>query len=149
MPFNAGTWVGVQTLPLTTALREIPDDGSRIVVIVHYFVHLAFYPLDVFRDVVRAACWTLQLFLRQHPSATVLVRGPHVMYRASKHPMHPVDASVAWYISVLREEFRALYDRVWFLNFEDMTIASENLSSHPPQVTVMEMLKVLLGYICV
>ena len=87
-------------------------------------------------------------FLEAHPNAKVFLRGPHVVYDGSGSHAQFGDKFGPWFVELLKEEFRDLYDRVWLLDFWPMTIASENHPLHPPGNIVLQMLRVLFGYAC-
>ena len=78
----------------------------------------------------------------------VIIRGPHVIFRGRLHHAHFGDNFGPQYMQVWREEFRGLYDKVWFLDLWDLSIAMENMSSHPPRPIVKQMIRALLGYFC-
>ena len=58
------------------------------------------------------------------------------------------DNLALWYAQIWKDEFRPLHEKVRYLDFWDMTVAIENAYLHPPLSTVVEMLKVLFGYMC-
>ncbi|KAK7469455.1 hypothetical protein BaRGS_00036521, partial [Batillaria attramentaria] len=149
MPFNVGGHENIRTCLQPQPLQHVSSHGHhQAVVVVHYYVHLSFYPLYPFRDRVRHTRRAVEQLLRQHPKVKVFIRGPHVIYDGKGSHVHFGDNFGPEYIRIWKEEFRGLYDKVWFLDYWDMTIASENFTSHPPYSTVREMLKLLFGYFC-
>ena len=100
------------------------------------------------RDRVRLAKRVVAEFLQTHPNAKVFLRGPHVVYESRGSHAQFGDKFGPWFLDVLKEEFRDLYDRVWLLDFWPLTVASENRSPHPPEAIVWQMLRVLFGSAC-
>ncbi|KAK7503115.1 hypothetical protein BaRGS_00005741 [Batillaria attramentaria] len=147
-PFNVGAKQGgLHTLSIKEALRALPNNTNHIIVL-HYFMHFSLYPLSVFRDRVRAARQAIQDLLETRPEVKILIRGPHVLFGGRGFHAILGDNFGPWYIDVLKKEFKGLYDKVWFLDFWDMSIAAVNRSAHPPTATILQMLKVLFGHIC-
>nr|KAG5698890.1 hypothetical protein BaRGS_006784 [Batillaria attramentaria] len=149
MPFSVGHHSDLYNLPLPTALRRL-EQRRNIVIVVHYYVHLSTEALHAYRDRVRAARQVIETYLDTHPKVKVkvIIRGPHVLYEGNRHHAMFGDTFGPVYIRMWKEEFRGLYDRVWFLNYWDMTIAAENMQCHPPESMILETVKVLFGYFC-
>ena len=139
-------------IPLPMALEELRHHyrhlHRRVVLVLQYYLHLTFYSLGVFRDRARAAKEHIGRFLKANPGAKVLIRGPHTVFSSTLRHMKQGDVYGPAYVRVWAEEFEELRDRVWFLDFWDMSIATENMDNHPTGRTVTEMVKLLLGYIC-
>ena len=83
-----------------------------------------------------------------YPKVKVFIRGPHVVYQAYRQVTIIGDSGVSWYGQIWREEFAGLRDRVWYLDFWDLSLAAENFPVHPSDEVVMEMIRVLFGYMC-
>ena len=142
-----------ENVPLTEALRELSTlrrrhGHRRVILVLHYFLHFTFYRPAVFLDRVRAARKYIGEFLDANPEAKVFIRGPHVVLRGYSNQFIDGDTFGPAFIQIWREEFKGLWDRVWFLDFWDMTTATQNKAPHPPPDIVREMVKVFLGHIC-
>ncbi|XP_076450891.1 NXPE family member 1-like isoform X2 [Babylonia areolata] len=135
-------------VPLPTLLARLRHDPRhnrrRLIVVVHYYLHFTVYSLGFYQGRVRAARRQIQQFLQEFPETKFIIRGPHL-----KRPQAiggPMFAPA--YIQIWHDEFRELRDRVWFLDFWDMTIATQNVPSHPPPHVIRAMVNVFLGHIC-
>ena len=58
------------------------------------------------------------------------------------------DNLATWFVQIWKDEFRTLRDKVWFLDYWELTLAIENRLLHPNIPTVVQMLKLLFGYMC-
>ena len=82
-----------------------------------------------------------------YPKVKVFIRGPHVVYQAYRQVTIIGDSGVSWYGQIWREEFAGLRDRVWYLDFWDLSLAAENLPSHPSDEVVIEMISLVWLYV--
>ena len=148
MPFSVGSHSDLATVPLPEAFRLIPRD-RRGVLVMHYYRHFTTYSVQVYRQRVQEARRTVQELLDQYPHVQVLVRGVHTAYDVLGNKVLMIgDNSALWYNSIWKEEFAGLRDRVRYLDYWDLTVAAENIPSHPDHPYAMEMIKTLFGYIC-
>ncbi|KAK7093220.1 hypothetical protein V1264_007012 [Littorina saxatilis] len=150
-PFNVGTHSGklLHTMSLPQAIQLLHHQNrTNNVVVVHYYVHNSFYSVHTYRLRVQYARKSIEEVLQKHPDVKIIIRGPHVIYQGKQHHAHFGDNFGPAYTAIWREEFRGLYDRVWFLDLWDLSIAMENMTSHPPHPIVLQMIKAMLGYFC-
>ena len=151
-PFFLGTHSDLITVPLPQAfqrLRHLSGSHGNAVLVLHYYRHFATYSVQVYRQRVQEARRTVEEYLLLLPKLKVFIRGPHVVYQTYRRQVTTIgDSGVSWYGQIWREEFAGLRDRVWYLDFWDLSLAAENLLSHPSDEVVMEMIKVLFGYMC-
>ena len=150
-PFSVGSHSDLVTVPLPEAfqrLRQYSGSHGNAVIVVHYYRHFTTYSVQVYRQRVQEARRTVEEYLRMYPKMKVVIRGPHVVYQAYKQHSMVADSGISWYGQIWREEFASLRDRVWYLDFWDLSLAAENIPIHPSHEVVMEMIKVLFGYIC-
>ena len=150
-PFNVGTHAGkdLRNHSLSEAIAMLlRHSHANNVVVVHYYVHNSFYPLHMYRMRVQYARTVIEKALDTHPEMKVIIRGPHVIYRGKQHHAQFGDNFGPQYTQIWKEEFRELYHKVWFLDLWDLSIAMENMTSHPPQNIVLQMIRALFGYFC-
>ena len=150
-PFSVGTHSDLVTVPLPQAfqrLRHLSGSHGNAVLVLHYYRHFTTYSVQVYRQRVREARKTVEEYLLLYPKVKVFIRGPHAVYQAYKKLTMIGDSGVSWYGQIWREEFAGLRDRVWYLDFWDLSLAAENFPVHPSDEVVMEMIKVLFGYMC-
>lgn len=144
-PFHIGTVdvMGERThmRSPSTYIDEIPRDG-RFVVVVHVYPHYSFHHYSVFTAQIRALRSSVERVLARNPLVKLVVRGAHAIAGG-------FDLEATHYNEVLEREFRGLHDKVFFLQTWDMTVAIENKDLHPPDYIHMELLRIVLEYVCV
>ena len=127
-------------------MDRIPAGSGSYVIVIHLYMHFsqahtAVYALHA-RDTARA----VRRVLDRNPGVRVFIRGPHAvggnMYCLAG------DYHAERCLRVLREEFRGLRDRVFFLNTWDMTVANENYDIHPSLETVKAVTRLMLSNVC-
>ncbi|XP_025108730.1 NXPE family member 1-like [Pomacea canaliculata] len=122
-------------------LDRIPSRGNYVILI-HLYLHFQFHHSHLFMLHVRDAVRGVRDLLARNPAAKVVVRGPHAWLPVSGD-WHGLRVR-----RLLREEFRRLEDKVVYLDFWDMTVACENLLSHPDQYVLNTMTRIFLGHVC-
>lgn len=132
-----------QAIPLLLEQKH-----TNNVAVIHYYVHNSFYPLHMFRLKVQNARKVIEDALNAHPSLKIIIRGPHVIYDGKEHHAHFGDTFGPQFTQIWKEEFQGLYDKVWFLDLWDLSIAMENMVCHPPRNIMEQMIRVLFGYFC-
>ena len=150
-PFNSGQGQTLKDMSNSSLAQALPLLLSRKrghnVLLLHYYVHYSFYPLHVYRQRVRQARGVIENAFPKHPELKIIIRGPHVIYDGKEHHASFGDNFGPRYAQIWREEFRGLHHRVWFLDLWDLSIAMENMVCHPPENIVLQMLRVLFGYL--
>ncbi|GFO31560.1 neurexophilin and pc-esterase domain family, member 3 [Plakobranchus ocellatus] len=127
-------------------IDEVPDEANFIIV-VHLYLHFTTELLDVYRIHIRAIRASIERLLLRNPLAKVVIRAPH---SASQFwPTIYSTDSFAWAFSaIIKTEFRGLYDKVLFIQPWDMTVAAENIESHPPDYVNKAILNLILSHLC-
>ena len=143
-PFYAGKrrWQNKKyTIHPIAAYLDENSDKSTLIFVIHMFTHPINYRSEIFRDRMRAISRSARHLLDKNKDAVILVKGPHTFNYLYSYKYYI-------YRAILKEEFKALYDRVVFLEQGDMTIAKGNTEPHPAIDIVKEAVRQLLGYIC-
>ena len=63
-------------------------------------------------------------------------------------PIQGGDVVAHIYTEIIKREMRGLYDKVYFLQPWDMTVAIQNTAFHPPPFVNEALTDMLLDYIC-
>lgn len=150
-PFNIGTHKD-RIIHTNSMHQAIPlllqQNRTNNVIVIHYYVHISFYTLHMYRMKVRLARTVAEEALAAHPSLKIIIRGPHIIYDGKQHHVQFGDTFGRQYTQIWQEEFRGLEDRVWFTDLWDLSIAMENIQCHPVRNIVEQMIRVLFGYFC-
>ena len=121
--------------------------GPRIVVLLHLYAHFLVHHSYTFGLHVRDAARGVRALLARHPSALVLVRGPHAL-TGSTEKMVIGDQHAERARRLVRQEFRGLGHRVMLLDVWDMTVGNENQGVHPDMRTQRAIVRLFLGHVC-
>ncbi|CAL1532345.1 unnamed protein product [Lymnaea stagnalis] len=129
-------------------IDAMPSKG-RVVVIVHYFLHVMVSHLAVTRVRLIALRDAIDRLLKRNPDAMAAFRGPHVSSFEWDYN-HTIGGDVLGmiYLSMLKEIFSTLKDKVVFLDGWDMTSSIENSAFHPTTNVPHEMIRTLLSFRC-
>ena len=127
-------------------IDEVPNEGTFFIV-VHLYLHFTTELLSVYRAHIRATRAAVDRLLLRNPLAKVIIRAPHA---ASQFwPTVYSTDSFAWALTkIIKEEFIGLYDNVLFIQPWDMTVAAENVDSHPPDYINRAILNLMLSHLC-
>ncbi|RUS83838.1 hypothetical protein EGW08_008379 [Elysia chlorotica] len=127
-------------------IDEVPKEG-RFLIVVHLYLHFTTELLSVFRAHIRAVRASVQRLLARNRRARVVLRAPHA---ASQFwPTAYSTDSFAWALTdTIKAEFAGLYDKVLFLQPWDMTVAAENVGSHPADYINRAIMNLMLSHLC-
>ncbi|XP_067669919.1 NXPE family member 3-like [Haliotis asinina] len=133
--------------PVFVRLDEIPS-GSSDIILINLYAHFNLFPVHIFRDQLKRTRISIQKLLTRSPNIKLAIKGPHnYIHPISNHTLGGLWGPI--YESIIKQEFVALYDRVFYLDVWDMTIAVENANVHPDEHVVSMMIHTFLGYLCV
>ena len=129
------------THPIAAYLDEIPSYSKGLVIVVHMFTHLISFPSKIFRDRINAIQKSARQLLDRNKDIKVLIKGPHTFKNLYSYNYY-------LYRSIIKEEFKDMFDRVVFMEQGDMTKAKCNMDSHPTIDIVQEAVRQLIGFSC-
>ncbi|XP_046353340.2 NXPE family member 4-like [Haliotis rufescens] len=143
LPFYGGPNRGFNR-PTYVYLDELPNH-SRDIVIIHYYLHFVSFHPSVFTRHIRRLYQSVESLVSRAPNVTVAIKGPHAMQDL---PGRLDDYWGPVYDNIIRETFRPIMDKVLYLDYWDMTVASENESLHPNDTIVSNMVHYMLNMAC-
>ena len=148
-PFHTGNqdWADRRDqMAVNEYIDEVPEQG-KFIIIVHLYLHFTTELLQVFRAHMRAVRRSVERLLVRNPQAKIVIRAPHA---ASQFwPSVYSTDSFAWALTkIIQTEFLGLYDSVLFIQPWDMTVAAENVDSHPPDYINKAILNLILSHYC-
>ena len=133
---------------LVELIDSLPSTG-RIVVVVHYFMHVVVAHLSVARDRLQRLHGAMSRLARRNPDAVLALRGPHITQKEWEvNHLQGGDTQGMLYLKMIKDLFRDMQEKVIFLDGWDMSIAIENDLFHPPAQIPMGMVKLLLDFAC-
>ncbi|XP_033752837.1 NXPE family member 3-like isoform X2 [Pecten maximus] len=149
-PHNAPLFVkdfqGLDTMrSVGSWLDEISNDRP-IVVVIHFYYHLAKATLEVYKAMVRDAREALLRLWKRAPDTVVFIQGPHSI--TYKSVIEPLDYIRRCYSQIWYDELKGLHDKLVYLDWWDMTAGSENIDVHPSEEVQMDLTQVLMSYLC-
>ncbi|ESO92011.1 hypothetical protein LOTGIDRAFT_163018 [Lottia gigantea] len=149
LPFSKGSRVPGGKLNLrsvSTHLDQLPANG-RIIFVFHLYAHITRQHYSLYWDHVISLKSSVRNALKRNKELTIAIKSPYVFY--SSDCMSTLnDYHGKLFIEILHKEFAEFKDSVIFLNYWEMTQAVENYGIHPPQSTVWEHIRHLLGLVC-
>ncbi|XP_035826823.1 NXPE family member 1-like [Aplysia californica] len=149
MPFhtNADHWAPrVNQQSVGTSLDEIPATGEYIILI-HMYLHFSTHHYSVYHERIKDFAKAVGRLVVRNPTVKILVRGPHVTYKGWA-PVLGGDLQAPLYLRILKDEFKDLYDKVYFFDFWDYTTAAESVGFHPIGHITSEKLKFIFSTVC-
>ncbi|ESO99833.1 hypothetical protein LOTGIDRAFT_173491 [Lottia gigantea] len=132
--------------PASVLLDEASSSG-RIVFVIHYYVHFMRMHYSSFIERIRSLKTPIRNALKRNKNIHIAIKSPHVFY-ITRCPTHFSIYHGKLYMDILKTELAEFHDKVWFLNFWDMSTAFENDKMHPPNDFVWQNLRLLAGYVC-
>ncbi|XP_012945471.1 NXPE family member 3-like [Aplysia californica] len=133
-------------LEVTDQLDSVPDRG-RYVVAIHLFLHYSIHHYSVLYSRLLAVRKAAESLLDRNPDALVMVRGPHTAY-SGWPPVLGGDMAGPLMRELTVRAFRGVHERVLYLDFWDMSTASENSEFHPELYINEAMVQVFLDHVC-
>lgn len=124
-------------------LQEISNNENIIFVFSVYF-HISMFHHDVFRKKVILVKNSLTQLLKRNPNVQFFIKGPQLYRELDKFRWNDFYAYV--HTNIFFDVFKALLDRVVFLNNIDPT-AAVRMNLHPPEYFVSAMVDQFLSYI--
>ena len=148
LPYRMGTDWTTRTdyKHVVDTLNEIPATGKYIVVYnpnIHYY----YYHHSMVAAQVKAARIAMESALKRTPSIILIVRGPHQANK-SEPPIFASDCVAPVFEQVIRDEFKNMQDKVFFLSPWDMTIAVKSGDYHPFPFVNDAICDIFLDYVC-
>ncbi|XP_067661628.1 NXPE family member 3-like [Haliotis asinina] len=149
LPFtNSGEFTPLEAHKATHVYIDELPRGNRDIVIIHFYLHFTAYPPTLLRTHVRRTVQSVKALLKRAPQAKVFVKGPH-SFRITTYARGVIeDYWGTIHQQILKKEFEEIQDKIYYLDFWDMSVASENNDVHPNMTLVGQMWQTLLGYIC-
>ncbi|GFO05926.1 nxpe family member 3 [Plakobranchus ocellatus] len=149
LPFHTNTdhWApNTNQQSVGQSLDEIPATGNYIVVL-HMYLHFTTHHYSVYTERIRAMREAVERLLVRNPQAKIVIRGPHAAFKGWT-PMLGGDVQAMLYLSILKKEFKHLYDKILLLDFWDMTVAAESEDFHPEAKVTQQMIRILFAHVC-
>ena len=134
------------TKSTVTFLDEIPTEG-KYVVMIHLYLHFTVHHYVVFLKHIRAIRQALDRVLTRNPQVKLVIRGPHMSMK-KWDTIQGGDVLAHIYTRIIKQELKGLYDKVYFLQPWDMTVAIESRFFHPPNMVNDPLADMVLKYIC-
>ncbi|XP_050405389.1 NXPE family member 4 isoform X1 [Patella vulgata] len=128
-------------------LEAIHVQGKHFVIL-HMYLHFLFFHTSIFVSQVRSLRDTIVNLLKKEPHVKIAIKGPHAFYDADNKPIVKNDYLGKVYIHILKTELFELRDRIWFMDFWDMSVSAKNYPIHPAKWFVNENVKLFFDYVC-
>ncbi|XP_046567784.1 NXPE family member 3-like [Haliotis rubra] len=134
-----------ETRPVFVSLDGIPP-GSNDILLIHLYAHFQYHHPKVFRTNIRRTVRSLKELLARSPNVSVAIKGPHYFSFRDRKTLGGMWGPI--YNHILKEEFKELYQKVWFLDVWDMTVAQESRDVHPSSSIVKSMVNMFVDFVC-
>ncbi|CAG5126364.1 unnamed protein product [Candidula unifasciata] len=131
-PFNIAWGRYMVTSALYSPQRlfdTIPSQGRYFISFNHY-LHFVAHHVSVYERALRALRDEIVRLLERNPQGIILLRGPHVSKREPEDYCVG-DVLAQHLITIQKETFRDLQDRIIYFPTWDITVASEDTDLHP------------------
>ena len=144
MPFF-GDYEFIEIHSISKVLEGI-DNKTETVVLIHMYFHLVFYHYSVFKQRMQTISKAVARAIEKNERVTVLIKGPSTCKQLDREYVNDYYGYV--YKDIIREAFKDLYDKVVFLDMQEMTTAKRTPDIHPPPDEVREAVHQMLDYVC-
>ncbi|ESO87001.1 hypothetical protein LOTGIDRAFT_166736 [Lottia gigantea] len=124
------------------------QNKDKMFVMVHLYAHFLFFHTSLFEARVRSLKVPLTRLLNRYPKIKIFIKGPHAFTGADFKPIVKSDYFGKVYRSILLKELFEFRDRVYYLDYWDMSVSSGNRLLHPVNSFVDEMVKFFLNLAC-
>ena len=142
-PFHVGNQWDTKRYTTQSVASRISglDSSANVIIVIHLYSHFTSYHMTVLRWRMSSISKSVKEYLNLNKNAKIFIKGPH-----THKYIWCIFAHV--YREIIFEEFKDLYDKVYYLDQADMTIATANEEVHPPDNTVGASVKRMLSYLC-
>ena len=147
-PFYGTKAPSINVTSVASAIYELARsdiNSENLVLLVHYNLHFHAYPVKSFGYRIKAVVNALSHLLAVKPASTIIFKGPHLITDANRW----FDNRLALiYKDIIYDEFSALFDKVFYLNTWDISIATNEEKMHPNGNSSRSQIQMLMSYIC-
>ena len=130
---------------ISNVLEDI-DNTTETVVLIHMYYHLVGYHHSVFKERMQIISKGVDKLITKNKKVTVLIKGPSTCKHQDSEYVNDYFGYI--YNDIIHETFRGMYDKIVFLDMQDMTIAKKTPGIHPPADEVREAVHQMLNYVC-
>lgn len=134
--------------PANEYVDEVPNDRNFIVLI-HLYLHLTPHHYSVFSSHIRAIRRSVEKLLTRNPRVKVIIRGPHAASNFNEwYGIRGGDLAALRFTDIIKKEFNGMYEKIYFLQPWDMTVAIDNAEFHPPGFVNDALMNLVLDFAC-
>jgi hypothetical protein len=138
--------INTMTPPISAYLDDL-DSNSSAIIVVYIYGHILRYPTAVFQLRMANVRSAAERLFARAPNVQIFIQGPHTYLPPAELLSHDIYGRV--FSDIIHREFSNLRDKVFFLDYWDMTVGvGEYQNIHPNDVVNDAMLDQLLAYIC-
>ncbi|XP_012938861.1 NXPE family member 3 [Aplysia californica] len=146
---SANPWISVMFhKSVEMKIDELPSTG-RVVVIVHYYLHLITAHLSSSLPWMNSLRDAVQRLVRRNPQATVALRGGHMAWDGWHVNHHAGGDVLATFLhAIIREVFTPVRDNLIYVDAWGMTVSLQNRLLHPHPKVQASIVKMVLSFAC-
>ncbi|OWF35180.1 NXPE family member 4 [Mizuhopecten yessoensis] len=134
---------------LRSVSARLSEIGSNrdVIILIHWYLHPARYlSPELYRHHVKNAVVAIKSLLQRSPNAKILIKGPHSHTYA--RTLVPYDFVAKSMEQVIYEEFKDIHNSVYYVDYWDITLGTENVNAHPPDYVNNIMIHNFLSFVC-